>query len=326
MSDSTYMNRCLQLAEKGKGNVSPNPLVGSVIVYQNKIIGEGYHQVYGEAHAEVNAINSVQDKSLLNKSTLYVNLEPCAHFGKTPPCSDLIIKHKIPNVVIGCVDSYSEVAGKGIERLKQNGISVTLGVLEKESHKINKRFFTFHNKKRPYIILKWAQTQDGYIDKIRSDDEVGINWISQPETKTLTHKWRSEEDAILVGKNTILNDNPSLTTRSYTGSNPTRVVLGDRSGFESNSNIFNNDATTHFYSNNLEIILDDLQKKNIQSIIIEGGKTVIESFISKNLWDEARVITGNSNFKEGLTAPILKKTPEETYKYGIDLISIYIND
>jgi diaminohydroxyphosphoribosylaminopyrimidine deaminase/5-amino-6-(5-phosphoribosylamino)uracil reductase len=227
--DEKYMLRCLELAKDGFGNVAPNPMVGCVIVCEGKIIGEGYHQEYGKAHAEVNAIHSVRDKSLLQKSTLYVNLEPCAHFGKTPPCANLIVEHNIPRVVIGCVDSYSEVSGKGIEKLRNAGIEVTVGILENESLELNKRFFTFHNKKRPYVILKWAETQDGFIDVDRpldkSRDTTADNWITSPLSKQLVHKWRSEEAAIMVGTTTVLNDNPQLNVREWKGKNPTRIVI-----------------------------------------------------------------------------------------------------
>ena len=227
-TDQQYMQRCLQLAAKGRTNTKPNPMVGSIIVFQNKIIGEGYHMKYGEAHAEVNAINSVKDKSLLSKSTLYVNLEPCAHHGKTPPCSDLIIKNKIMRVVIGCKDTFAKVAGKGIERMQKANIKVDVGVLEQESIDINKAFFKYHREKRPYIILKWAQTLDGFIDLERkSYDEIGINWITNPILKLPVHKWRSEESGILIGAGTLSNDNPKLDTREWYGKNPLRILIAN---------------------------------------------------------------------------------------------------
>ena len=319
------MQRCLQLAKKGLGSVSPNPMVGCVIVYNNKIIGEGFHQNYGDAHAEVNAINSVQNKALLKKSTLYVNLEPCAHFGKTPPCANLIAEKQIPHVVIGCVDIFSEVSGKGIEKLKFSGIDVTLGVLEKESQYLNRRFFTFHNKKRPYVILKWAQSKDGFIDKHRGENDKGINWITQPETKQLTHLWRSHEDAVLVGKNTVLTDNPSLTTRAVKGKNPMRIVLGKQEDIPSNYKIFGAESKTFFLQGDSAMILQELYQKNIQSVIVEGGKHVLEQFISLNLWDEARILTGEVSFEKGIKAPIISQNPTKTETHGKDTINYYKN-
>lgn len=329
--DEKYLLRCLELAKNGLGNVAPNPMVGCVIVFDGKIIGEGYHQEYGKAHAEVNAIHSVKDKSLLKRSTLYVNLEPCAHFGKTPPCANLIIEYNIPRVVIGCVDSFSEVSGKGIEKLKNAGIDVSVGVLEKESLELNKRFFTFHNKKRPYIILKWAETKDGYIDVERINEIAGQtnnevdNWITSPLSKQLVHKWRSEESAIMVGTNTALNDNPQLNVREWKGKNPTRVVVDLHDRLPQNLYVFDKSVPTLVFSltkqeqeNNLTFvkindskylikeILDELYKRNIQSIIIEGGATLLQSFIDLNYWDEARIFVGNRKFTTGLKAPSLK--------------------
>lgn len=327
--DEKYMLRCLELAKDGFGNVAPNPMVGCVIVCEGKIIGEGYHQEYGKAHAEVNAIHSVRDKSLLQKSTLYVNLEPCAHFGKTPPCANLIVEHNIPRVVIGCVDSYSEVSGKGIEKLRNAGIEVTVGILENESLELNKRFFTFHNKKRPYVILKWAETQDGFIDVDRpldkSRDTTADNWITSPLSKQLVHKWRSEEAAIMIGTNTALNDNPQLNVREWKGENPTRIVIDLNDRLPESLNIFDKSIPTVVFSlsketstNNLtyvkindtktllQEVLYELYKRNIQSVIVEGGATLLQSFIDHNLWDEARVFVGNRKFKSGLKAPSVK--------------------
>ena len=237
--DEFYMKRCLNLAQLGLGNTSPNPMVGSIIVDDNNlIIGEGYHQKIGHNHAEVNAISAVINKNDLRTSTLYVSLEPCSHTGKTPPCVDLIIKHKIPKVIIGCIDAYNKVNGNGIRALKKAGVIVEVGVLENECLELNKRFNTFHNKKRPYIILKWAQTKDLFIDIKRNENSKGINWITQPETKSITHKWRSEEDAILVGKNTVLTDNPSLTTRAYSGKNPHRYIIDSFLKIDHSFNLF----------------------------------------------------------------------------------------
>ncbi len=320
-NEEFFMQRCIELASKAMGCASPNPMVGSVIVYNNKIIGEGYHEKYGSHHAEVNAINSVKDKSLLSKSTLYVNLEPCAHFGKTPPCSDLLIKNKIPEVVIGCVDTFSEVSGKGIERMRSIGIDVKVGVLENESRELNKRFFTFHEKKRPYIILKWAESKDGFI---APKNQTKPFWMTSSESKKLVHKWRAEEDAILVGRITAEKDNPSLTVREIEGSNPIRILIDKDLKLSADFNLFNNDAKTIIFnqikseknnSNNYikinfndltKNILQELHKQNIQSIIIEGGRNTLQSFIDKKLWDEARIFTTNKTLTEGVKPPAIE--------------------
>ncbi|MDF1673689.1 MAG: bifunctional diaminohydroxyphosphoribosylaminopyrimidine deaminase/5-amino-6-(5-phosphoribosylamino)uracil reductase RibD [Vicingaceae bacterium] len=343
--DKKQIIRCLELAKQGMRNVAPNPMVGCVITHQNIVIAVGYHEKYGEAHAEVNAINSVIDKSLLKESTLYVNLEPCAHTGKTPPCSDLIIKHHIPNVVIGCIDSYSEVAGKGVEKLKAAGVNVTVGVLEEKSKDLNKRFFTFHNKKRPYIILKWAETKDGFIDLDRSDQTLDKdNWITTPYSKKLVHKWRSEEQAIMVGTNTAINDNPKLTVRETEGNNPLRIVLDLNLRLPQHLNIFDGSTPTLVYNfikseqnDNLEFIkidkvenllsqiLTDLHNRNILSIVIEGGAQLLQTFIDQNLWDEAKVFIGEKEFKSGLKAPRFDKTPINSLQFDTDILNTYLN-
>lgn len=340
--DQLFMQRCIELARLGTRLAYPNPLVGAVIVHNNKIIGEGYHQRYGEAHAEVNAVNSVKDKSLLNKSTIYVSLEPCAHFGKTPPCADLLVEHQFKKVVIGCIDTFSEVSGKGIDRLKTNGIEVKVGVLEEECRNLNKRFFTFHEKKRPFIILKWAETFDGFIDKNRNSSTSGINWITQAETQTLVHKWRSEEHAILVGTTTAINDNPSLTVRNVTGKNPIRVLIDRDLKVKHEASIYNAESRTIILNavkseekGNLKFLqLEDfsiksitniLYEEKIQSIIIEGGAKTIQHFIDEDLWDEARVLIGKSSFKEGLKAPTLSFRPESQTDFYGDKIYQYKN-
>ncbi|MCK5776278.1 MAG: bifunctional diaminohydroxyphosphoribosylaminopyrimidine deaminase/5-amino-6-(5-phosphoribosylamino)uracil reductase RibD, partial [Bacteroidales bacterium] len=255
-----YMQRCLELAVKGRNHVAPNPMVGCVIIRDGIIIGEGYHQQYGEAHAEVNAINSVLDKKQLKESTLFVNLEPCAHHGKTPPCSELIVRMKIPRVVIGCQDSFAEVSGKGIERMRQAGIEVSVGILEKESLDLNKRFFTFHEKKRPYIILKWAQTLDGYIDIIRKPkDPIGINWITHPNLKLPVHKWRAEEEAIMVGGMTALNDNPNLGTREWFGDNPLRILVNRDMDLARDLQIFDNSIPTLVFTQHPKVDMANLK-------------------------------------------------------------------
>ena len=345
--DEKYMKICLQLAKQGMRNVAPNPTVGAVLVYQDTIIGKGVTSAYGGNHAEVNCINSVKDEdiSLIAKSTLYVSLEPCAHFGKTPPCADLVIKHKIPKVVVSCIDSFSEVSGKGIARMEAAGIDVTVGVLEKEALELNKRFFTFHTKKRPYIILKWAQTQDGYIDIDRNSSTNMDNWITTPASKKLVHQWRAEEQSIMVGTNTALNDNPSLTVREVEGNNPTRIVLDMDLRLPENLHIFDKTVPTlvinklkNETSPNLEFIqinadknlltqiLQELYNRDIQSVIIEGGAQILNSFITQKLWDEARVFTGKKTFKKGLQAPKIDKSSKFTTQIDSDVLTTYFND
>ena len=239
------MKKCLELAKKGIGHVSPNPMVGCVVVFNDQIIGEGYHQEYGTAHAEVNTIASVKAKSLLSKSTLYVNLEPCTHFGKTPPCCNLIIEHKIPKVIIGCVDTFSAVSGKGIEKMENEGIEVVVGILEKKSRELNKRFFTFHEKKRPYIVLKWAESKDGFI---APKNQTAPFWMTSDESKELVHKWRAEEDAILIGRITAQKDNPYLTVREVNGNNPIRIVIDKELHLSSALNLFAGAAKTIIFN------------------------------------------------------------------------------
>ena len=340
------MQRCLELAVKGKSKVKPNPMVGSVIVYNGKIIGESYHKEYGKAHAEVNAINSVKNHNLLSESTLYVNLEPCAHHGKTPPCSDLIIEKKLKRVVIGCKDSFAKVAGKGIEKMLRAGIDVEVGILEKESLELNKAFFTYHSQKRPYIILKWAQTLDAYIDVIREpSDPIGINWITNTNLKLIVHKWRSEESAIMVGAGTAVNDNPKLDTREWFGSNPIRILISEYDKINIFSNLLDNSTPTIVFTNKeldnysntefiyvnfnlhpIKKILDILYKREIQSIIIEGGQKLLQSFINESVWDEARVLIGDKTFGNGLSAPILHQKQSSNRRYSNDTIIQYNNN
>ena len=305
-----YIKRCIELAKNGLGTTYPNPLVGSVIVYNDEIIGEGWHQKAGEPHAEVIAINSVKDKSLLAKATIYVSLEPCSHYGKTPPCCDLIIAKKIPNVVIGTIDPFAKVAGNGIKRLLEAGKKVTAGILEDECNELNKRFFTFHNKKRPYIMLKWAESQDGFIAPLSKDKQEPV-WLTNLFSRQLVHKWRSEEQAILVGTKTVIDDNPSLTTRDWAGNNPIRIVLDQNNRISKESHIFDNQAKTillnndtiNFNNNIAEEIVDFLFNKGIQSVIIEGGSKTLQTFIDANIWDEARVFRSNVTLNEGVKAP-----------------------
>lgn len=329
----TYIKRCLFIAKLGLGKTRPNPMVGCVIVYKNEIIGEGFTSPYGGNHAEVNAIKSVRDKSKLKSSTLYVTLEPCSHYGKTPPCSDLIVENKIPNVVIGCLDVNEKVAGKGAAKLKESGCNVIVGILEKECKNHHKRFFTFHIKKRPYIILKWAETLDGFIAPESKSERKPI-WITNELSRQLVHKWRTEEQAILVGKNTVIQDNPSLTARDWTGENPVRIVLDPDESLSKNLNVFNNEAKTFVicekdidYSNKVaEQISDFLFKKNINSVIIEGGSQTLQTFLNSNLWDEARVFIGQKEFKKGIKAPEFKGTLLSEHILNFDILKIYNND
>jgi diaminohydroxyphosphoribosylaminopyrimidine deaminase/5-amino-6-(5-phosphoribosylamino)uracil reductase len=321
--DIKFMRRCLELATKAEGMTYPNPMVGSVIVFEGKIIGEGFHLRSGESHAEVNAINSVSDKSMLLHSTLYVNLEPCSHFGKTPPCADFIISNQIPRVVIGTTDTSKKVSGKGIKKLQDSGCDVITGILNDECRRVNRRFFTFHEKRRPYITLKWAQSADGYLDIKRSEDQkTGPTWISGKPERVLVHKWRAAEQAILVGAGTVRADDPLLNVREWKGADPLRLVLSSSGSFSSQltdnkrgSNII---VFTHNpeakYPGSTKVILEKkissslqiceyLYSSGIQSLFIEGGAKVLNHFISTGLWDEARIFTGRDLFIDGIKAP-----------------------
>lgn len=351
-TNEQYMNRCIQLAKSGIGSVAPNPMVGAVLIYNNKIIGEGYHQKYGEAHAEVNCINGVtaENKSLIEKSTLYVSLEPCSHFGKTPPCVDFIIKNKIKKVVIGSIDVYKEVAGKGVKKLREAGIEVITGIFEKECVGLNKRFFTFHQKFRPYIILKWSQSANGKIsgkpapvDAPGEKDSTKRIFISNEYSNRLVHKWRGEEAAILIGTHTAMQDDPLLTTRLWAGKNPVRIVIDKELKLPPVLKVFNNEAKTIIYNtikysalenpvyikldheNFIEQLLHSLFEMNIQSVLIEGGAKTLQSFIDSSLWDEARVIINEELLIEnGVAAPELKNyILEKKERYFGDEINYY---
>lgn len=343
MKHEQYMQRCLQLAQNGLGSTYPNPMVGCVVVHNGTIIGEGWHQKSGESHAEVRAIASVQNKKLLPESTLYVSLEPCNHFGKTPPCTDLILSENIKNIVIGTKDPFSKVAGKGIERLQKAGCKVIVGVLEEECQKLNKRFFTFHTQKRPYIILKWAQTPNGLMAPLHKKEQRPL-WISGELSQMLVHKWRSEEQAILVGKNTALHDNPSLTTRLWAGKNPLRLVIDPKGEIPVNFSIYDTLSPTIIFSseekksinsvvfqkifsekNVVSQICNVLFEKNIQSLIVEGGAFTLQRFIDANLWDEARVFVGKTAFFEGIKAPSLPTSSVKKEKIGEDELFWYEN-
>ena len=291
--DEKYMQRCIQLAQNGLGTTYPNPLVGSVIVSENdEILGEGWHKKSGEPHAEVNAVRDAErngyGRDAFAKAVLYVNLEPCSHTGKTPPCASMIVKKGFKKVVIGSLDPHEKVAGKGVAILKEVDIDVTVGVLEKECNLLNKRFFTYHRKQRPYIILKWAETADGFIAPAEKDEQKPV-WITNSYSRQLSHRLRAEENAILIGAQTVIDDNPSLTCRDWHGINPTRIVLDSRNTLDKNHAVFNNQAPTiTIDSNNPENIIKELHKNHIQSVIIEGGSRTIQQFID--------AIYGNRSF------------------------------
>ncbi len=323
-----YIKRCIQIAKNGLGLTAPNPMVGCVIVHDNRIIGEGFTSVYGGKHAEVNAIESVEDKSLLINATLYASLEPCSHFGKTPPCSDLIIKNQIPNVVIGCTDDNPQVSGKGIAKLKAAGCKVIVGILENECKIHHKRFFTFHNKKRPFIILKWAETSNGFIAPLNKEKKEPF-WITNLYSRQLVHKWRAEEQAILVGTNTVIEDNPSLTVRDWTGKNPLRVTMDSKSKLPKGAAIFSDQSKTLILSESeltAQKICNTLYEHNINSVIIEGGTKILQTFINENLWDEARVFVGTSSFKDGVVAPKFHGKLISAEKILNDTLYSYSND
>lgn len=335
--DERFMHRALQLAAAGKGQVSPNPLVGCVIVHNDTIIGEGFHQQYGGPHAEVHAIQQVTDVMLLPMSTVYVTLEPCSHFGKTPPCADLLISNKVKRVVIANLDTNPLVAGNGIKKLREAGIEVVTGVLDKQGRALNKRFFTFMEKQRPYIILKWAQTADGFVARENYDSK----WISNAYSRQLVHKWRTEEDAILVGARTAVHDNPQLNVREWTGRNPVRIVIDRYLKLSEKLHLFDGKQRTICYNvlkheehpnlnlmrideeNFLQNLLHDLYKQKIQSLIIEGGAATLNHFIEQGLWDEARVFTSTTHhFGKGIAAPCIKSILTKTEHIDSDILTV----
>jgi len=324
-----FIRRSLYLANKGMGEVFPNPMVGCVIVKENKIIGEGYHKKFGGAHAEINAINNVINKNDIEGASVYVSLEPCTHFGKTPPCTDKLIEYKPKEVIISNTDPNPLVNGKGIKKLRNNNINVISGVLEKEDKKLNKRFFINQEKKRPYIILKWAETSDGFIAK----KDGSSKWISCKTSRTLVHKWRSEETGILIGVNTANKDNARLNVRLWEGRDPIRVILDPNNKLEEKTNILNDESISLIYNNKqnkiqgqkhfikispfkLENIYYDLYKREIYSLLVEGGGFTLNKIIEKNLWDEARVFKSQLKFSKGIKAPNIKKNIYE--KIGED--------
>ncbi len=337
-TDERYMKRCLELAVLGKAKAAPNPMVGSVVVCDGKIIGEGYHEQCGSLHAEPNAINSVKDKSLLAASTLYVSLEPCAHYGKTPPCSLLIINSHIPRVVVACVDPFAKVAGKGITMMRKAGIEVKVGVLEKESLELNRRFMTFHQKKRPYIILKWAESADGFID----GDEEKPQWLTNEESRAIVHKMRAEEAAVMLGTVSAVKDNPGLTTRAWYGKNPVRVVLDKSLRIPVSHYLFDGQVSTivfteqektnspnvvyvtlDFSKDILDQCLSYLHSQNLTSLIVEGGEMLLSSFIRSGLWDEAWRFIGPVELKSGTPAPLLQAPLKSLQMIGEVQLNIY---
>lgn len=357
IKDEIFMNRCLELALQGKGQVAPNPMVGAILVHNGRIIGEGFHQEYGQAHAEPNAVKNIVSGAQIEKSTLYVNLEPCSHHGKTPPCSQLIVDMKIPRVVIGTADPNSLVAGNGIKLLRESGIDVRVGILENKCRDLNKRFFAFHRRKRPWIILKWARSSDGFIDLVRDPDApLGPNWITSPIARTLVHKWRTEEQAILVGTNTVIKDNPRLNVRYWSGRLPLRVVIDRSLKLKSDHHVFDNTQDTIVFTSEMqadaangklvmpaagksktvykEITFDDtaelqmmeaLYNSNIQSVIIEGGAFTLNRFIKQGLWDEARIFTGPAYFKGGIRSPYITGNSAGRGMIGKSLLEIIYN-
>ena len=336
-TDELYMQRALELAAMGLGSVSPNPMVGCIVVHEGRIIGEGYHEKYGEAHAEVNALNAVEDQTLLKDAIVYVTLEPCAHWGKTPPCASLLVEKGVKKVVIAAVDSNPLVGGKGIKLLQDSGIEVITGVLEKEARIQNKRFFTQIEKKRPYVILKWAQTADGFVARA----DYSSKWISNPSSRQLVHKWRAEEDGILVGKHTARYDDPSLNVRAWVGKNPTRLVIDSKLELPNSLQLFDQRIPTICFNTqksekleNLEYVklsqgfeiselLVELINRNIQSVIVEGGSYLLSKFIEAELWDEARVFTSQNKFEKGIAAPLLNHISTETYHIQNDILQVY---
>ena len=335
--DEIFMSRAMELASLGQGHVSPNPFVGAVIVHQGKIVGEGWHKKYGGPHAEVNAVNRVIDKNILKESTVYVTLEPCSHFGKTPPCADLLIANNVKKVVVANVDPNPIVNGSGLHKLRASGIEVITGILDKEGRKLNKRFFTFIEKQRPYIVLKWAETSDGFIARKNFDSK----WISDEFSRQLVHKWRTEEDALLVGMRTAQHDNPQLNVRDWSGRDPIRIVIDRFLKLSPKLNLFDGSQKTLCYNvlkheertnisllrideeNFLTHLIDDLYKRKIQSVIVEGGAMTLQAFIDAGLWDEARIFVSPQTFQNGIKAPELSGILANQFLLKNDLLKIY---
>ena len=343
--DEKYMRRCLELAACGKGYTAPNPMVGAVIVCEGNVIGEGFHARYGSPHAEVEAVRSVRQPELLERSTLYVSLEPCCHYGKTPPCTELILKHRIPRVVVACTDVNPKVGGKGIALLREQGCDVRVGVLEQEALALNRRFFTFQEKHRPYILLKWAQTLDGFMDIERSGENAAASyWITNEEMRYRVHAWRAEEAAVMVGANTVLNDNPQLNLRCAAGQPPLRIALfGRLPEKRERYHLFDRSQPTLIFNTELDAeeenltfvkiptgqslsyILDELYRRQVQSVMVEGGRRLLDRFLNAGLWDEARILIGNTTFGRGLPAPVIPRAADFTEQVG-DNVQLTINN
>jgi diaminohydroxyphosphoribosylaminopyrimidine deaminase/5-amino-6-(5-phosphoribosylamino)uracil reductase len=343
--ENKFMRRCLELAAKAEGLTYPNPMVGAVVVCNGRIIGEGYHLKAGEPHAEVIAINSVHDKTELKDSTLYVSLEPCSHFGKTPPCADFIISRSIPRIVVGSQDTSDKVSGQGLSRLKNAGCKVVAGVLEDECRRLNRRFFTFHERKRPYITLKWAQSADGYLDILSSEKErIEPTWITGKPERSLVHRWRAEEESILVGAGTVRADNPKLNVRDWKGRNPLRLILGSSGKIDKGSSLLKDGGETVLFTNNkdleiagaIKILLDNkmpacrqivqyLYGSGIQSLLIEGGAQVLGHFIAHELWDEARIFSGEKYFEGGVSAPAFNGKLFSKTIFSRSVLEVYLN-
>jgi diaminohydroxyphosphoribosylaminopyrimidine deaminase/5-amino-6-(5-phosphoribosylamino)uracil reductase len=344
--DIKFMGRCLELAIRAKGKTCPNPMVGSVIVHDGLIIGEGYHLKAGKPHAEVIAIKSVRDKKLLKSSTLYVNLEPCSHYGKTPPCAEYIISEGIKKVVIGTMDTSEKVMGEGIIMLKSAGCEVITGVLEDECRWVNRRFFTYNEKKRPYIILKWAQSADGYIDIDRKENDKHLpTWITGKAEKALVHKWRAAEQSILAGAGTVRADNPKLNVRDWSGDDPLRLILSSSGRLDNKSEVFRTNGINIVFTHNIDAkiadavvmklngsndsavqISDYLYNSGIQSILVEGGANVFSHFISTGLWDEARIFYGKDYFRKGVKAPVINGRVFSQTKFSLSSLEVILNE
>jgi diaminohydroxyphosphoribosylaminopyrimidine deaminase / 5-amino-6-(5-phosphoribosylamino)uracil reductase len=343
--ENKFMRRCLELAAKAEGLTYPNPMVGAVVVCNGRITGEGYHLKAGKPHAEVIAISSVSDKSELKDSTLYVSLEPCSHFGKTPPCADFIISHSIPRVVVGVTDTSDKVAGQGLSRLRNAGCEVMTGVLEEECRRLNRRFFTFHEKKRPYITLKWAQSADGYLDILRPEKEkIEPTWITGKPERSLVHRWRAEEESVLVGAGTVRADNPKLNVRDWKGRDPLRLILSSSGRIDKGSSLLKDGGKTVLFTKNkdlelpgaLTVLLDNkmpacsqivqyLYISGIQSLFIEGGAQILDHFISNGLWDEARIFSGEVFFKAGISAPAINGKLFSKTAFSNSILEVYHN-
>ena len=344
--DAVFMRRCLQLASLGRGHVSPNPMVGAVVVCDGKIIGEGYHREYGQPHAEVNAIAAVDDETLLPKSTLYVSLEPCSHYGKTPPCAELIVNKQIPKVVVGCLDPFPAVSGRGVTRLRDAGIAVVTGVLEEECRSLNRTFMMAQTEHRPFVTLKWAQSADGYIDRLRDPSEPAAR-ISDAVSSVWVHRLRAEVDAVLVGTDTVIADNPSLTTRFWYGRSPRRIVLDRQGRIPASARVYTDGLPTlvvvsegacrtplpqgverlvlPFDDMFIPNLLGELHARHIQHLLVEGGARLLQSFIDKDCWDEARVETGRMLLASGVVAPRHDRLPSCTEYIGASRIDWYEN-